>query len=131
MRVLLIAAMLAVAAPIRHDRSPPPQEQPLAEKIVGDWRIDNGPNDGVLRVIRFTATQMLIVVDGKPWPEDLYSGQYKIDAVKNPVHIDMRNYIGYLKVEGDELTLYISSGKVRPATLDQNGVDVTKCSRVR
>ena len=115
MRAVFLIATFAVAVPIREDPTPR-QEKPLQEKILGDWRIDSGPNDGVLRVLRFTATDMLILVDGKPWPDDAYSGPFTMDVAQNPVTFDIQRnkYQGILKLEGDQLIVCLSLGGARP-----------------
>ena len=116
MRAALLFTVLAVAVPIREDPTPR-QDKPLEERILGDWRIDNGPADGVLRVLRFTRTDMLILVDGKPWHEDAYSGPFTIDVAKDPVTFDIQRnkYKGVLKLEGEnQLIVCLSLGGERP-----------------
>ena len=122
MHAALLVMALAVAVPIREDPTPR-QETPPQEKILGDWRIDNGPTDGVLRVLRFTRSDMLILVDGKPWPDDAFSGPTIIDFTKNPVSFDiLRNkYKGVLRLEGENtLIVILSLGGERPTGIAPN-----------
>lgn len=133
MRVLLTLAIVAFAAPDRPDPTPKQAVAP-SEQILGDWEIVSGPKDGVLRVRRITAANMLILVNGTPWPNDQLSGDYKVDWSKSPAtfEIPRTRCKGILKIEGDLLTICYTFGGPYPAEFKTvNGNRVTLSQRMK
>jgi len=122
MRPLILLAAVAFAAPDREDPTPK-ENRPPQERVLGDWRIANGPNDNVLRVLRIERGKMLILVDGIPWPNDAFSGDVAFDWTVSPATFDYtaKQYRGILKFDGELLLVNLALGGERPANFDQNG----------
>jgi hypothetical protein len=132
MRAFLMIAVFAVAVPDRPNPTPQLTRSPQ-ERILGDWRIDSGPDDGVLRVLRITPSDMLILVNGDGWANDAFSGPHAIDWDKTPVAYDNlrnKNY-GILKLDGDQLLLCQSLGGARPTDFAMDKGHVLRLSRMK
>jgi hypothetical protein len=132
MRAFLMIAVFAIAVPDRPNPSPP-TFMPPHEQILGDWRIESGPDDGVLRVLRFTKSEMLILVNGNGWDNDAFSGPHIIEWDKTPVAYDNlrnKNY-GILRLDGDQLLLCQSLGGNRPTDFVQEQGHVLRLSRMK
>ena len=121
MRAFLALAVVSFAVPDREDLTPK-EARPPQERILGDWRIEYGPSDNVLRVLRIERNKMMIVVDGKPWPEDAFSGACTIDWSTSPATFDYiaKNHRGILRLDGDQLTMCLALGGKRPTSFDGN-----------
>ena len=130
MRAFLLVAILAVAVPDRQDRSPKDTAKPrtFPEQILGEWNVEKisigggigAPMKDEVRNVRFTPTEILVVVNGEVRPND--SAAYTLDLSKQPIAIDLmpkngpeKKLQGILKLEGDVLTICFSMEGTRPA----------------
>ena len=110
MRALLLISVLAIAAPVRPQREPVPDERPpLAEQILGDWV--------TVQYIRGGTVDKEAEGTGLKFTRTALEVHEKLDAAKAPASIDIlvpyqrgETVRAILKVEGDQLTLCLRDG---------------------
>jgi hypothetical protein len=115
------------AAPPPADGAAKPGDNKTRLKdLVGDWRDRNSQHLS----IRFSSSESVFLVDGKPSTTDGLTASYTIDWSKDPVAIDFVPANGnprlecILKLEGDRLTLGI------PLNQDPRPVDFASAGAV-
>lgn len=97
------------------------QEAKKEVSIVGEWDGEKATRGGKERPVpeggvkfTFTAEGKFIVKEGS---RDQEVGEYKVDAKKNPVELDIidskkdRKMLAIFKIEGDTLTMCLSDDK--------------------
>jgi uncharacterized protein (TIGR03067 family) len=120
---MTIAALIVFVAATKS-----PGDQPMNNNLIGVWTctaaiIDGRPlADETVKQLRLTLTADRYKSERDT--EVLFDGTYKLDATKDPAHIDMtgtegdfqgKNAPGIFKLDGDALTLcYVMPGKQRP-----------------
>jgi len=121
MRAILLMAALVVAVPDRPNPTPKDAAKPIAEQLVGEWRLVSGVYGGTEKkeadgtTMTFTPTEIHIIEKGQGRRQE--DATYRLDDKRKPVGIDImpkqmgnQKIEGILKIEGDMLTLCFAHG---------------------
>lgn len=145
MRELLLLGAL-IALPDRLDLSPPRLLPPSPQTmLLGDWKLERleligqrGNNSaGRDCVFRIDANETTFIMNGQPSPGDGLTAKHKLDFSTNPIQIDLmpkqRNDTmrGLIRLEGDRMTMALSTGQPNRPTSFENAEFVAYFVRVQ